>query len=64
MSFAIYYSYYKNKFIGNLTWKFVSAINCLYFLYGWNNLLAAFFFTYGSNIFAVELDIITKKKNH
>lgn len=53
--FVVYYLYYKNKFIGNLTWKFISVTNCLYFLYNWNNILTIFFFAYDSSIYVDKL---------
>ena len=59
--FAIYYPHYKDKLVGNLTRKFVSTANCLYFLCGWSNLLAAFFFAYDSGTCATKLDIVIKK---
>ena len=59
--FAIYYPYYKNKFVGNLTWVFISITNYLYFLYSWSNLLVAFFFAYNSGAYTAELGLVTKK---
>lgn len=56
-----YYSYFKDKLVSNLTWTFVCAANCLYFLFGWNNLLVAFFFAYNSGTFTVEPGPVTKK---
>ena len=60
--FAIYHPNYKDKLVGNPTWKFVSIANRLYFLYSWSNLWAAFFFTYDSGICIAELDIVIKKQ--
>lgn len=59
--FAIYYPYYKNKHVGNLTRIFVCIINCLYFLSNWSNLLTVIFLTYNSSVCTAEPSPITKK---
>ena len=59
--FAIYHSLYKDKLVGNPPRKIVSAANCLYFLCGWNNLPAAFFFAHDSGTCGAEPGIVTKK---
>lgn len=61
IQFAIYYQHYKNKFVSNSIWKFGFNTNYLYFLCGWNNLLAVFFFAYDSGICVIKLGIIIKK---
>ena len=60
--FAIYHLHYKDKLVDNLTRKIVSIANCLYFLCGWSNLPAAFFFAYDSDTYTAELGIVTKKR--
>lgn len=39
--FTIYYLYYKDKFVNNLTLAFICAINNLYFLFHFSNFLAS-----------------------
>ena len=52
---------YKNKFVGNPTRAFVCAINYLYFLRGWSNLLAAIFLAHNSGAYTAEPGLVTKK---
>lgn len=61
VKFAIYYLYYKNILVGNLTRTFVCIANYLYFLYSWNNLSMAFFFAHNTGAYTVEPDLVTKK---
>lgn len=60
--FAIYYPHYKDKFVSNLTRKFVCAANCLYFLCDRNNLSAVFFITHNSGTYTAEPSLVTKKR--
>ena len=60
--FFLYHLHYKDKFVGNPTWVFICATNCLYFLHHWSNLLAAFFFTYNSSLYIAEPSLVTKKE--
>ena len=70
VKFATYHLHYKDTIISNLTWTFVCAIDCFYFLYGWsnlflcdwNNLSMACFFSYNNGSCTVEPGLVTKKE--
>lgn len=59
--FTTYYPYYKNKIIGNPTWTFVYATNCLYFLSNLSNLLMTSLFTCYITTYTALPDLVTKK---
>lgn len=57
-----YHLYYKNKFIGNLTWSFVYIINFFHFLCNLGNLLIVSLLIYNNNAYITKLSSVTKKK--
>lgn len=59
--FAIYYLYYKVKFVDNLTQAFVCTTNSFYFLTKFGNLLAAFLLA--CNDKTSQPALVVKKKN-
>ena len=61
VKFATYHPHYKDKLVGNPSRIFVCAANCLYFLYDWKNLSAAFFLGHDSGAWIAKPGIITKK---
>lgn len=61
--FSIYYLYYKDKHVNNLTQKFDFTVNYLYFLSDLNNLSIAFFYAYNCSICTLKLGFIIIKKN-
>ena len=60
--FAICYTSYNNKFVGNLTRVFLCITNCFYFLYNWNIFLTACFFTYNGVAYTSKLSLVIKKE--
>lgn len=60
--FAIYHLHYKDKFVDNLTWAFICATNCLYFLRNQSNFSATFFFAYDSSTYTAKLSLVTRKR--
>lgn len=62
VKFAIYYLYYKDKFVENSTQSFIYTVNFLHFLYNLENLLATFVFTYNSSACIAKPDLVTKKE--
>lgn len=60
IKFPTYHQYYKD-IICNLTRTFVCTTNCLFYIYSWSNLLIAIF-TNNRDLFAIELGLVTKKK--
>ena len=61
VKFATYHPHYKDKLVGNPSRIFVCAANCLYFLYGWRNLSAAFFLGHDGGAWIAEPGMVTKK---